>query len=97
MADGLKKKGRAELLKCINWLNTHLPLGRFVVDEEREMLLLRLGCAIPIEIPDDMLYELMQAALGNAVSIADRHLDPLLKIAEAEAGIEALKELYPNM
>ncbi len=76
------------LYEAISYINFRLPCGAFALDRETLSLVFKLSVPLPIDLKGDDLLKEMNICSGNAVAVADRHMDILLRMTEGEAGME---------
>ncbi len=82
ISDSLENADMAALKAACAKHNLTSPAGFFFVDEEGNRLVFKLGIPFSKRFEEDVLFEEMNIAVGNALDIVDRAIDELLDIAE---------------
>ena len=80
------------LFEAASYINFKIPGGSFMVDYTHTFLCFRLSVPMPIALSGDALFEEMNIAAANAVTIADAYYDLLLDVSRGEAAVEDVVE-----
>ena len=91
-SDTLEERFVPALFEAASYINFKIPGGSFMVDYTHTFLCFRLSVPMPIALSGDALFEEMNIAAANAVTIADAYYDLLLDVSRGEAAVEDVVE-----
>ncbi len=84
------------LYEALTFINYYLPFGCFAIDGDNESIVYKYVQALPINMKDDALYEQIQIAMGNAITIADSNINLVLSIEDGTMDMDDVKQIFDS-
>ena len=88
MTEDIPEDNLPVLYETMSYINFVLPVGCFAYDKDHNFLIFKLSVSMPISFDKEVVYSLMDTAVGNASSIVDTYMDVLVNVANGKVSID---------
>ncbi len=96
LTEDIDEKRLPALYEAMSYINYYNVTGAFSIDEMHENLIYKASIPMPIEMNDDVLYDQVEAVMGNAITIVDKFTDVLMGILDGSGSIDEFLEILDN-
>ena len=80
------------LYEAIYYINFNIPVGSFCIDKDHRFLCYVLNTLMPVEMEDDLVFQEMDIALGNAFASADTYIGILSDVLSGKIDADGVVE-----
>lgn len=94
LTEEIDKEKLPVLYEALAYINFYIPYGSFGIDADNESIVYRYTQALPIKMKDDDLYEQIQIAMGNAITMADSNINTILSLEDGTMDLEDVRDIF---
>ena len=76
-------------------MNYYTEGGTFAVSKDGELLVYRNSVALPLEMSDETVFEMILANVAFSINVAERFSDLLLRVSDHRMSIKELRGMLP--
>lgn len=95
LSENLTEEMLPALYEAISILNYYTESGTFAVNKDGDMLVYRNSVALPLEMSDETVFEMILANVAFSINVAERFSDLLLRVCDHRMSIEELRGMLP--
>ena len=92
ISDELPEDRLPALYEAISYVNFNIPVGSFSIDKDHKFFCYVLSMLMPMELVEDAIFQEMDLAVGNALSIADSYIGILADVMNGKIDADGVVE-----
>ncbi len=93
IADDLETEHLPELFEAMSYINAQLVCGSYSIDMDKKFLSFKMTVPLPINMPEEELYEEINIVISNAMTLVDLHIDLLTDLIDGDTDLDYIKEV----